>query len=635
MLSRFSRRLPQRALGICTRNLITQPTVLIPGEGTTPIFLNPPTPEDRAFGEALRARLEENGVEMDFIDNKQFQVKQENFEFDAPALPREMSRAWGFLWGNRLVKCEVLLKTLKPQDEYLRGYLEKHGDELKRKMKIHFPDLDWQSKVAKSLAGLQATPCGFNQLYNESKLEALAEFVKDEPETFVDFYRNNSYISSYDDNDSFGYNIPSTMEAKLEGLMQFDWDQSAAKPDVSRYVSIVGDLVECVDPLMKTLDPKLDATVCQCMKGCLCDDTDVLSSAVKMASTTSKSLVGTVPDKKADQLSAVLSFLKADGAVKPKDADVIVTALRGAANPGEAAAIKGKTDADLLAQFKDCDETRLELLVQMCTAIQGVNASNVSSVIVSGLFNNAPQLFTQFTTSAGNAKSFVSSNAAALNSVVANVQAQTPAATTFATQLDNVCKAVEGYLQSNLTMDKPSLTAAAAEVPTLLSNFKPSEPWYVAKAKAAAASSTGLDKVEALTMVKLLSSGAVESSPAFALYENLFNPSAGNFSGNTVRGVAEACVGATFNDDFSSALADYLQSTGKATPAQAELVVNRVSKLPEVVALNKLSNGTVDAFKATDDAFSSVTWCIEDGLAGLQMAYKPIPHPSFDYVNAY
>lgn len=184
-------------------------------------------------------------------------------------------------------------------------------------------------------------------------------------------------------------------------------------------------------------------------------------------------------------------------------------------------------------------------------------------------------------------------------------------------------------------MDKSSLVTASAQVPSLLSNFKPSEPWFVANAKAAAASSSGLDKVEALTMVKLLTSGAVQSSPAFALYSSLVNPSAGKFCGDTVRGVAEACVGTTFNDDFSSALADYLQTTGKATPAQAELVVNRVSKLPEVVELNKKATATVQAFQATDTAFSSITWCVEDGLPGLQMAYKPIPHPSFDYVNSY
>merc|ERR1719483_905702 len=201
-----------------------QPIVLQQGENTVPIFLNPPSKADQDFSNALRFQCEQRNVDLDYLDLKIFQIKQENYEFDPAALPREQSAAWGYLWGNKLIRSLTLLENLKPDGEYLRGYLEKTSEELTRKMRIHYRGLDWETRKA----GQNASSC---QMYRQAKVEALADFIEADRDAFLDLYKNNSYISSYDEGDALGYNIPAGLETKLENLMKFDWDQTVGNPD--------------------------------------------------------------------------------------------------------------------------------------------------------------------------------------------------------------------------------------------------------------------------------------------------------------------------------------------------------------------------------------------------------------------
>ena len=86
----------------------------------------------------------------------------------------------------------------------------------------------------------------------------------------------------------------------------------------------------------------------------------------------------------------VLSGLKSSGALKAEEAGAVVAAFRGVASASEAAALKGKSDADLVEQFKDVPEDRLAALVSCTSFMKGVNDKNVGALLVSGLFGNFP-----------------------------------------------------------------------------------------------------------------------------------------------------------------------------------------------------------------------------------------------------
>jgi len=353
--------------------------------------------------------------------------------------------------------------------------------------------------------------------------------------------------------------------------------------------------------------------------------------------TTSASLVGEVSEKKVENLTYVLSSLKPKGAVTDKDAGLIVHAMRGVANPNEAAAIKGKADEALMTQFADVDETRLGHLVKCLNASKGITNENVVQVVVSGLFNNAPGLFTQFATDDQNVKAFVGQNGGHMENLVGSIKAQNAAVGELAKSLEVAQKAVETWLQSSLTMDKPSLASTVEDLGDILINSgSTSESWCSALAAKVAGQSSGLAKVEALTLYYLLQNKAVSDHPGQKVYEAIVSPGAGKYDGTHLREVAQGFGNGTFSDNFANKLADYLSATGKATPAQAEKVRSQVNKLPEFSAMANKAVAAQEKYVATDDALSAMQWNVEtDNLGALKFAYQPIPHASFENVNAY
>jgi len=441
--------------------------------------------------------------------------------------------------------------------------------------------------------------------------------------------------TNYDEGDNFGYNIPVELQSKLEGLMKFDWDQTSGNPDVARYVSLVSQLVDFSDARLRAVDPNLGATLVGLVKSELTSSTERLAQVASVLETTSASLVGEVAERKATNLQYVMSSLKSKGA--PTDGDLLVHVMRGVANPNEAAAIKGKAEDALLTQFADVDETRLGLLVKCVNASKGINEGNAVQVVVSGLFNNLPTLFNQFAVDESNVKTFVSMNGGAMDNVVSAIQTQNAATKELAKSLEVAQKAVETWLQSSLTMDKPSLASTVNDLGDILNKSgATSESWYSKLALKHAHESTGLAKVEAMTYHLLMKNKAVAEHPAQRVYEAIVSPGQGKYSGSKLRECAQGFGNGTFSDTFANNLADYLSSTGKATPAQAELVRSKVSKLPEFSAMANKAVAAQETYVATDEALSNVNWMVEkESLAALQHAYTPVPHCSFDNVNAY
>lgn len=217
------------------------------------------------------------------------------------------------------------------------------------------------------------------------------------------------------------------------------------------------------------------------------------------------------------------------------------------------------------------------------------------------------------------------------------LQAQNESAQDLANSMGVALKAVENWLQTSLGMDKESQTATVADLPSIFEDSgAKSTPWYVKVAETAVSNSSGLSKIEALTYKYLLSNSVVESHPAKTVHDALVTPCAGNFSGCSIRRCAEGFGKGTFSDTFAQKLADYLSATGKATPAQADMVLTKVSKLPEFSAMATKAAAAQSKYVETENALAAVCWNVEETpISELQMAYTPIPHTSFENVNAY
>jgi len=607
MLSRCSQRGTAPLLGACRRHLITQPVVLKQGEHTAPIFLDPPSPPDAEMAAKLRAKLQKLGVNVTDIDLAIFQKKQENYEFDTPALPTEDSPLYGYMWGNGLVKNQVLLETLSEEDDYLRGYLEKTTEELYRKMTIHYPKVNVKAKKAAMLKAMKSS----SSLYTDAKVDALADFVKEDTDAYLNLYRNNSYISSYNDGDAYGYDIPTDMQAKIEGLAQFDWDSAGACTDPTPYVQMTSQLSDAVGSKMKAANPKLADSVRGYIKSCAGKSTAEVVALASTLQTASASLCGTVPEDTKDQVAVV------SAAMKGMDAGAMVQAFRGASNASEAAAVKaGK------ANFADADEARLKALVQLANVATGVSDANVVPLLVSGLMSNCPSLFSQFAMNNDNVQKFAGVNASAFDAAASGVAALAPVSAELNKAMGSAMTGVAKFVKDN------GVDATGVDMSGLVAMSGTASPsWMVNAAKRAAANSTGLDKVEALTMATMLSSSA--AAPAMDMYNALFTPGGAEMK--------NACAGAeagTLVENMGANLASLL--AGRTTPAQAEMIAGKLGTVAEVKAFNTLAAKSNKAYAAVDEAFSGATWLVEESsIPELMHAYKSLPHPSFSNVNAY
>lgn len=274
------------------------------------------------------------------------------------------------------------------------------------------------------------------------------------------------------------------------------------------------------------------------------------------------------------------------------------------------------------AQFADVDAARLGALVKLANAATGISDANVVPLMVSGLMSNCPSLFAQFAMDSGNVQKFAGVNASAFDSVASNVAALTPVSAELEKSMGAAMTGVAKFLKDSgvdaTGVDMSGLVAMSGTAPT---------SWMVTAAKRAAANSSGLDKVEAMTMATMLSSSA--TAPAMAMYDALFTPGGA--------AMKNACAGAeagTLVDKMGANLATML--AGRTTPAQAEMVAGKLGTVAEVKAFSTLAAKSNKAYAAVDEAFMGATWLVEESsIPELMHAYKSLPHPSFSNVNAY
>lgn len=223
-------------------------------------------------------------------------------------------------------------------------------------------------------------------------------------------------------------------------------------------------------------------------------NSDMLGQLVGVLRTSSESMVGEAPSGVKTKVGAVLA------ALDPKDSNAIVATFRGLSSASEAAFIKGKTNADLVNQFSDCDESRLNNLCLAVNACNSITEENATQVVVSGLFNNVPYLFRQFVANPQNVAKFGAANGAALDALVGAVNTQKDASTDMAASLATASHAVETWLASTLSMDKATVASVTAEFPTLVSQCgQTKEKWLNKVLDSCASGASFIDKVEAMT----------------------------------------------------------------------------------------------------------------------------------------
>lgn len=497
-------------------------------------------------------------------------------------------------------------------------------------MKIHFPTVDIECRKSKLLAALKKTPSEFEKLYAEAKVDALSDYIRDDTDGYIGLYKNNSYISSYDDGDAFGYDIPQSMEAKLEGMMKLDWDKDSSSPDLTPYVQMISTMTDAAQPRVSKMNPKMGATIQGMLKKCMSSSTAELTSLVQILQKTSESMCGEEIEKPQDAVKAVLSVLKPAGALKAEDASAVVATFRGMANPSEAVTLKGKSDDDLANQFKDTPDARLAALVTCSNFCKGVSDSNVTALLVSGLFANAPMTFTQFAMDDANLSTFLSSNAAAFDAVADSVAKLTPIIDNVEKSMTAATAGVQKWLSTTLSLDKAGVDAVVADLPAMMASCgKQATPWMAKAAAAAAKDATGLDLVEANTFAKLFSNPAVTKTAGMQVYNTIFG-------GGDLKEISAACAAGDFDSNLGEKLAASLVSTGRATPTQADVVASKIGSVPEMRTFTSAASKAMDAYEAVDEAMLSVKWCVEPlSIPSLMMAYQSLPHPSFSNVNAY
>lgn len=206
------------------------------------------TANENAFGDYFKECLEKKGVEFQSLETAAYQLLMDEREFDPPAPPRPDSKAWGYMYGNNLVDFKAAVANLPAGKEFKRGFFMSYIDPLEKKLLMHYPNLDWASKLAARQAQWEAdpTPTTFQRNKAEVMAEAIAEGGASE---YVELYRSNSHFK-FGADDPYHYYMPADNEEKWVRLQQFEWDLESKNADVAPYVEALGKIEGLLAPVL-------------------------------------------------------------------------------------------------------------------------------------------------------------------------------------------------------------------------------------------------------------------------------------------------------------------------------------------------------------------------------------------------
>jgi len=384
-----------------------------------------------AGGDALNKALAERNFDMVDFERRGFQQDQDIQELNPAALPRPDSGMWGYLYAENLVDALVDLERLPADQEYRRGYLEQEISGVKKKMLVHYPNIDYEAMVKARLAEKEAT-------IDPTRVGMVADAMVENSQKFLDAFNINKYIAKHDDDDEFGYYIPRDLDRKMTNYLQFEYDRVSVSSDKTKYVALLNTLKEAVSAkgaaFGKAAQP-FSQTVAAYTEGLLAQNTaesNASLSALLGFVGVSPVVTGRDTLEGGEDASALLQKVAAlagvSGPATEAQAKRLTSLFRGeAATATEAAALKG-LDAAGIAGAVTVSEDRVNNLFDALNFLNFVKSSDVAAAFLNGAFHNAPEFFYQFVTDPANLDSFIAENGPVVDEVITNLGAYNKAA---------------------------------------------------------------------------------------------------------------------------------------------------------------------------------------------------------------
>lgn len=204
------------------------------------------------FGNYVKECMAKEGVEWQGLETKTYQMLMDEREFDPPCGPRPDSPAWAYIYGNHLVDFKSMADNLPAEHEFKRNYFQSYVEVLTKKLRMHYPKMDWQAKYKKrmeewKLPGMTA--------FEKCKAECLAQAVaQGGQEEYIELYRSNSHFN-FGADDPFHYYMPKDNETKWLALQEFEWDSNTGA-NADKYMPTLTKLEAFLEPNLPSAQVK-------------------------------------------------------------------------------------------------------------------------------------------------------------------------------------------------------------------------------------------------------------------------------------------------------------------------------------------------------------------------------------------
>jgi len=571
-----------------------------------------PSPARREFGEYFKACLAKEGVEFQTLETKNYQMTVDEMEFDPPSPPRPDSEAWGYMFGNNLVEFKTMAETLTPDKEYKRGFFEFRIEPLIKKMKIHYPHLDWRSKYESVKREWKE---GVFTTFQKLKAEVLAKNVADDMDGYIDLYRSNSHFKFKSD-DPYRYYMPTENEIKWINYQRFEWDRTSQTADLTRYVEKLQSLTAAIDgPLKKT------GFVAAVQAAVASTDKALASEIVSAVIQASPYLAGEKVDPE-EEIGAVFDKFGIKDKLTATHAGKVSALYRGAHVPGND--LWDKTRAEAIEILVDTAKASDITMRYHGNKVHDAVAADPAGLLVGTIFGAHTELFAQLFINDGDFATFFSSNESAFAAIVDSFVALNATTDAFGKNLAKACaSATEGMKKNGASKADSAacvagLTAAVAKEGTAEGSFLAKKLNTMAADLKARGSILGNVNCQAAALY--VDSEEVQNSAMGKILLNTLLTDSNGFSGSFLQQTAQAATGRTFAEGVATSVGDHLVSSGVVSTASRELTGAVETAFAELAETAEQVN---DARAAACETVMNLNLDIAlKDLASLEIQYK-------------
>jgi len=571
-----------------------------------------PSPARREFGEYFKACLAKEGVEFQTLETKNYQMTVDEMEFDPPSPPRPDSEAWGYMFGNNLVEFKTMAETLTPDKEYKRGFFEFRIEPLIKKMKIHYPHLDWRSKYESVKREWKE---GVFTTFQKLKAEVLAKNVADDMDGYIDLYRSNSHFKFKSD-DPYRYYMPTENEIKWINYQRFEWDRTSQTADLTHYVEKLQSLTAAIDgPLKKT------GFVAAVQAAVASTDKALASEIVSAVIQASPYLAGEKVDPE-EEIGAVFDKFGIKDKLTATHAGKVSALYRGAHVPGND--LWDKTRAEAIEILVDTAKASDITMRYHGNKVHDAVAADPAGLLVGTIFGAHTELFAQLFINDGDFATFVSSNESAFAAIVDSFVALNATTDAFGKNLAKACAAATEGMKKNGASKADSaacvagLTAAVAKEGTAEGSFLAKKLNTMAADLKARGSILGNVNCQAAALY--VDSEEVQNSAMGKILLNTLLTDSNGFSGSFLQQTAQAATGRTFAEGVATSVGDHLVSSGVVSTASRELTGAVETAFAELAETAEQVN---DARAAACETVMNLNLDIAlKDLASLEIQYK-------------